>query len=286
MVFTCLILLPVSVFAATSELSLSGNRRSVNILERSAETPHWIVYMPGSGCGLFDVSGSRWIHWLKEAHDYNLLVTNKAGIGIDGDCRRDEYERSSLRSQRIEDTLVALRTYVPRDAKITLVSESEGGYIAPDIAVADSRVQSTILISSGTRSWLDEEIMLADPENRPRVQTLMNTEVRGSDSLDKFYDGMSYAQLNSYDTDATVSALRKLKIPVLSMQGGRDRNIWVGGTVSDLQSLIAEGKSNIAYRIFANAHHGLACQGTCAQAKLNRHLCRTILDFVGRSLND
>lgn len=286
MVFVFIILFPVSIFAATSELSLSGSRRSVNLLQRSAVTPHWIVYMPGSGCGLFDVSGSRWIHWLKAAHEYNLLVINKAGIGLDGNCRRDEYERSSLRSQRIEDTLVAVTTYVPRDAKVTLVAESEGGYIAPDIAVADSRVQSIILVSGGTRSWLDEEIMLADPQDRPRIKNLMNTEVRGSDSIDKFYDGTSYAQLNSYDTNATVLALSKLKIPILSMQGGRDRNIWVRGTISDLKSLIAEGKSNIAYRIFANAHHGLACDDTCDQAELNRRLCGTILSFVGRSLVD
>lgn len=258
------------------------------IVKQPAGTDCWIVFLPGSGCGIFEPQSSRWIQWLRSVKPYGVLAINKAGAMPDGTCSQDEYQRSSVRQQRIADIQAALQKQLPAQAKVLLIGESEGGYIAPDIAAADSRVKSMILLSAGTRSWIEELVNLSPVRERAGLQKFFNEKVIGNNSLSDFYDDTSYAQLNSYHLGQTLNPLKALQIPILMINGGQDRHVWVGGVIQDLRRLRMEfGKKNIQHRIFPELNHSLECAvSSCDGEKVSRQLRDLVQSFVRENTID
>ncbi len=267
-----------AALAEVREVALPGGRKVAVTLERIDDQLEWLVFLPGSICDIVD-GGSRPVSMVRNKRAYNLLIINKAGVSQSGKCDQAEYNRASVRSQRIQDIQAVMKSSLSPDAKILLMGESEGGYIAPDIALADKRIESMILISAGTRSWIDEEIAMAPEDKREATRRFLQQEVRGRNVHDKFFNGWSYAQLNSYDTTQTYDALKAIKIPVLAINGAHDTQTWVEATREDLEFLIQhEGKSNIEFHYLKDADHGLNCASPgCDEAAFEKHLCGLIL---------
>jgi pimeloyl-ACP methyl ester carboxylesterase len=228
----CLIVFLISraLTAKTVDFELSNGRRAaVSVINSNSANDEWIVFLQGSGCSIYDPYRSKWIAWLQEKHLYNVLVVNKAGAAMDGTCRETEFQFSSLRQQRINDIRSVLSDYLPANANVILFGESEGGYIAPDIAVEDTRVVSLILISGGTKNWIEEEVMLAPTDKRTELLRFFKSEVIGNLTLEKFYDETSYALFNSYNNHQSFQSLQRLKVPALFLEGDQDKVIWVEG---------------------------------------------------------
>ena len=196
---------------------------------------------------------------MNQNHLFNILIIEKKGVRADGTCDFKQFNERSLREVRIDDIQNVMKRELPVDADILLVAESEGAYIAPDIALADSRVTKLIDLSGGTKSWIDEEVSFVPDSEKPALREFFRDKVIGHPSHSLFYRGFSYAELNSYDNHKTYDSLKALKIPVLMLNGDRDRQTWVIGTADDILNLQRLGKQNISMHLFPGVSHSLDC---------------------------
>lgn len=272
--------------ASVSELKLSSNRTVALESELEPSAKQWIVFLPGSGCGLYNLQQSLWLNTLRAQEVYNVLVINKAGVTADNQCFSLEYEEGSLRHNRIADIGEAIRQMIPAEDSILLVGFSEGAYIAPDVAAANSNIEGLVLLSGGTQSLIEEEIMLAAPSERESLKKFFETEVMGSQDLSRFYNGFSYAVLNSFHNRHGYESLLSLEIPILAMHGEKDNLIWLEGNIRDFQSLIeVHGKKNIEHHVLPNGNHGLFCDdggdpSRCLEKPAQETACGLLLDFT------
>jgi pimeloyl-ACP methyl ester carboxylesterase len=282
LVFTLIFVSLKTAAFESSALKLPTGRSVVAELEAANSHKRWIVFLPGSTCGLYLHGETPWLATLNSAWPANVLVINKAGVGGDNRCRMQEFKEGSLRQNRIDDVLAALKLKIPDGEEILLVGESEGGYIAPDIALQYPGVRGLVLISGGTRSWLDEEVARAPEAKRASLRAMFDRDVVGSTDFEKTYLGWTYAQLASYNTNQTVTSLRALQIPVAAFHGEDDKNIWVSAAISDFSQLIErEGKSNLHSYVIQGAAHGLHCASEdCSSAPPEAAVCEKLLSFA------
>jgi pimeloyl-ACP methyl ester carboxylesterase len=204
------------------------------------------------------------LKWLSAERPYNLLLIGKTGADInksEDSCRVDEFQHSSVRSQRIKDNQTIMHDLIPANARILLAGISEGAYIAPDVAYADSRVKAYLDLSGNTQSWMTEEIMcVPEGPQRDKLEKFFDTEVRGNNSFTKYYVDWTYAYLNSYDTHRSYDMMKALNIPIAWLNGDHDETLWVEGARLDAMDLINnQHKTNIEYHWLAGANHGLQC---------------------------
>ncbi|MES2963713.1 MAG: alpha/beta fold hydrolase [Bdellovibrionota bacterium] len=270
----------------TTGVTLSGGREAVAEMDFSDPKSPWIVFVPGSGCARFNLQDSFVVRSLRAKRHFNVLVINKTGVAADGSCRTKEFELSSLRDQRVEDTLTIMDNLLRQDAKVVVIGESEGGYLTPEIAKRDSRVLAMVWISGGTRSWIEEEISFVAQSKQAKLRRFMDEEVRPNPTFDLKYKGWTYAQLVSFDNDKTMRALRSLSVPALLLNGTRDGQTWVAATSMDLRELInGEGKSNLEFHFLKDADHGLKCAKhatSCEQQKLDGEIIRAVESFADK----
>lgn len=223
--------------AEVRELQLPSGRRVTVTQEYSGADHPWLVYLPGSPCALFNAEQDFVLNTLRSRRSYNLLVINKAGLLPGGACERPVFLEGSLRDSRIEDVLSVMDMVVPRAARVLLVGESEGAYIAPDIALARPQVSRLLLLSGGTRSWIEEEIMMAPIAERARLRDFFENEVLARPGYDEFYSDVTFAQLASYHTRRTFWSLARLNRPVLAINGTQDDLVWIEGVKRDYRHL-------------------------------------------------
>ena len=193
----------------------------------------WAVYLPESGAGFLYANRSELIELVgtEAARKLNFLIINKPGLypwGID----KDEFERSFLRQRRIEDAIAALKAIVPEEDKIHLIGYSEGAYLAPQVARLDSRVKSITMIGGGTRGWLKEELNNAKKREKP-IFVRKIKEICANPTLDRRWNGFTYATWYSYRGDSTLRALKQIRTPTLAIVGARDRVIDAKSAIAD-----------------------------------------------------
>lgn len=216
----------------------------------------WLVYLPESGASFHTGSRSE----LKSlvggvvAERMNYLVINKPGLQP-GRKDADVFERSFRRRLRIEDAVRAVQAVIPKGDSICLLGYSEGAYLAPELAIKlGERVVSVAMIGGGTRGWLAEELSQAEGRGKAALRRQIERIRRESQSLAK-WNGFSFATWNSYDSDSTLRALRRLpkRVPVLSILGARDRVIDFAAAERDLKRL--SSSRSLQLEIFPRCGH-------------------------------
>jgi hypothetical protein len=286
-----LILVASTSHARSYYYQLDHGRRAPISIETNPATTDWVVLMPGSGCNFYEIADTRFMTWLKGERPFNILLIGKTGADInktEDSCRVDEFQHSSVRSQRIKDNQTIMHDLIPPTSRILLAAISEGAYIAPDVAFYDHRVKAYIDLSGNTQSWMTEEIMCIPPgPEREKLAKFFDTEVRGNNSFTKYYVDWTYAYLNSYDTHQAYDMMKALQIPITWLNGDADSTLWVEGARQDAMDLINnQGKENIEYHWLAGAEHGLHCSETvksCDDAALQVQVKQIITDFTRRN---
>lgn len=217
---------------------LKGGRTLIASFSFAKKSSHnWAVYLPESGAGFLYANRSELIELVgaEAAREFNFLIVNKPGLhpgGVD----RDEFDRSFLRHRRIDDAVAALKAIVPKEDKIHLIGYSEGAYLAPQVARLDSRVKSVTMIGGGTRGWLKEELNNATRKEKP-VFAKKIKEIYANPTLERKWNGFTYATWYSYRGDSTLRALKQIRTPTLAIVGARDRVIDAKAAISDLKRM-------------------------------------------------
>ena len=213
----------------------------------------WVVFIPESGSDFRFGRRSELTALVgaEAAKKFNFLIVNKTGLSPAG-TDKEIFEKSFRRSRRIEDALITLQAIIPHGHHIHLVGYSEGAYLAPQIALQDSRVRSVSMIGGGTRGWLKEELSNARPKEKAKYEKKIR-EILKNPSADLKWNGFSHATWNSYRGDNTLRALRGLRVPMLAILGARDRVIDLKSTIVDLM-LVSERKQVQVY-VFGDCGH-------------------------------
>ena len=215
--------------------------------------PRWLVFVPESAAYFQHGTRNEFSSMIgaKQAKNFNYLVLNRPGV-LPKKINATAFENSFRRKRRIEDALAVIDSVVPPMDDIYLVGYSEGAYLAPQIALEDTRVKAIVMIGGGTRGWLKEELSNAGPRERGSLAKKIREIYQHPRSTQK-WNGFSFATWYSYREDSTLRALKKLKIPALAILGARDRTIDFKTTYNDLKTL--NKKMTLRLCIFKNCGH-------------------------------
>jgi pimeloyl-ACP methyl ester carboxylesterase len=234
----------------------------------------WIVFVPESGSDFQRGTRRELSHLIggRLAGRFNFLAINKPGLHPKG-TDTAVFERSFRHDRRVQDALKTMSDVIPADHEIYLVGYSEGAYLAPEIAAADSRVCAVMIIGGGTRGWLREEISNAHRRDLREVRRKIREIYRDRRSLRK-WQGFSYATWYSYREDSALHALRRLRVPVFAILGARDRTIDLKSALHDLRRL---GRTQtVRVRLLHDCGHSFSGHWRTVRRALDRFL-RTVL---------
>lgn len=240
-----------------------------------SKTKRWIVFLTESGSE-FRRADRKELESLvghRVARHFNFLIINKPGLNPN-DTDHDLFERSFRRTHRIADAVRTMKTIIPRNHEIHIVGYSEGAYLSPQVAEKDKRVKTVSMIGGGTRGWLKEELNTAAPRAKKSYKNAIQAIYKNPKSLEK-WNGFSHATWYSYRGDNTLHSLRKLKIPVLTILGARDRVIDLRSAIVDMV-LISEDHP-IHINIFGDCGHYFSKHWRQVELVLGRFLTDNVL---------
>lgn len=235
----------------------------------------WLVYLPESGADFQGASRANLKRILGGSLEsqFNYLVVNKPGVLPRGK-NPAAFERSFRRKLRIRDALTVMDKVIPESHEIFLVGYSEGGYLAPQVALLEPRTKGVVMIGGGTRGWLKEELSNAGPLERAELGRKIR-EIHKQPHSKKMWNGFSFATWYSYREDSTLKALTQLRLPMLAVIGERDRTIDFKSARQDFQKLMKDRRLKL--KILSDCGHSFV--GHWADAW---HEVRKFLDYHSR----
>jgi len=177
----------------------------------------------------------------------------------------------------ISDTKAAIE-YLRRrkdidPARIILVGHSEGGFTARIIAAEDERIAGIALLAGASLATMEKLVLeqalyvaslgkTVDPGNREQLaqesRSLIDLFERAKTGAQdqKLTDIFEYCRQHiALDLAANI---KRLRCPVLILQGERDKNVLALHAVETALALSAGGAKQVRLRIFPNLDHNFA----------------------------
>jgi hypothetical protein len=183
-----------------------------------------------------------------------VLRLDDRGVGGSGGAVRGATSESFAGD--IEDALAWLRTRPDIDGdRLALVGHSEGGLIAPMIAARDPKLRAIVLMAAP--AWTGRRV--TDYQNRYAIDRHFPAASRDSvlrasrtavDSL-----AASSAWLRFFLDYDPLPALRRVKVPVLILQGQTDRQVPFEQASELARALAKAGNRSVVTKIYPATNH-------------------------------
>jgi pimeloyl-ACP methyl ester carboxylesterase len=204
-----------------------------------------------------------------------VMTMEKRGVEPDDDgkiCSK-EYLETNDRMQRISDAellIVRLRGLFPDwNGKLIVVGGSEGGTIAPEIALSYDQTVAVVSLASGGWSQSEELKKLKETElsesgkTHEEIQAALAEldakfeEIRKSPVSSKtwFGDDNTYKRWASYLWYSPLDYFVKLNVPVYIAQGVADKNAPVESADAVRDRFNSLRKTNAIYRRYEGLDH-------------------------------
>lgn len=252
-----------------------GSPISYYLVQHTHDTDTLLLILQGSDCNSVLNINSILSDYKDVWPEADLLLIEKYGIDSKlkystdparKDCPAQYLEKDSP-AQRVADIKAVLDTVRKNGQYKTLIllGGSEGAVIANLVTAAVDYIDATVAFNGGGRWFIDDvSHSIAVKHNNPEEA---RKEIDG-------FKGFAQHVLNSKPFDLEVSGhgyhwwqqmlsidqldtLKKVKSPLLIMQGGMDTSVSPQKTDELLQRLKDLGKSNIEYRRYEALDHGL-----------------------------
>jgi len=152
--------------------------------------------------------------------------------------------------------------------RIALIGHSEGGVIAPLVAADDPRIAAIVLLAGtgkrGDRVMMDQlnyelerntKLTAAEKEAARATQQQYHQDVINGGDLSKYPAEAKWPWLKSFITYDPLPTIRKVRQPVLILQGALDRQVTAVQATLLEQALIAAGNIDVTKRVFPNLNH-------------------------------
>jgi alpha-beta hydrolase superfamily lysophospholipase len=141
-------------------------------------------------------------------------------------------------------------------ARIALAGHSEGGVIAPLVAGSDERIAAVVLLAAPSwsgRRISDMQIRDALARTGPAGAALDSAVARAAAHRDSVSEGMPW--MRWFLAHDPLPGARRLRVPVLILQGETDRQITVEQAEELGAAVRASGNGDVTVRVFPALNH-------------------------------
>jgi alpha-beta hydrolase superfamily lysophospholipase len=179
------------------------------------------------------------------------------GVGESGGIETMRTATSESFADDVRSIVAWLRKRPDVDtSRIMLIGHSEGGIIAPMVAASDDGIHGIALLAgpsyNGKRIMLhqNESSMKTNGVSRERRDSILATLPTRLDSL-----GRTNSWIGFFMQHEPLTVIRRVKQPVLIMQGMTDQQVTPEQADSIAATLHASGNHNVTLRKFESANH-------------------------------
>lgn len=165
----------------------------------------------------------------------------------------------------------AIKKLVVDQSKILVIGHSQGGQVAPKVAVINKKVTHVVLLNSNALNHLYDfvlqERLAAFKGEQSFEQTQTNIDSLFADykrifaqpeSRTKTWNDETYFRWASFSDETPLENMLKLKIPIYVVAGGKD--LW-GSFIMNTDyvqiDFLRHKKTNLTYKVYPNANHFL-----------------------------
>lgn len=184
-------------------------------------------------------------------------------------------------------------------SRIALVGHSEGGMIAPMVAATDPQIAATVLMAGsgkrGDQISMDQmndilerdTTMTAEEKNKRRAeqQEIIRAVLTGGD-LSKYPPQVRIPWIKEFWTYDPLPTMRKVRQPVLILQGALDRQITAEQAGMLAQAARGAGNKDVTVRLFPNLNHLFLPAKTGAFSEYSTLETNIVGDDVLKTLGD
>ncbi|MFM5107808.1 alpha/beta hydrolase family protein [Aeromonas dhakensis] len=248
---------------------------SYYLVQHSHDTDTLLLILQGSDCNSVLNIDSILSDYKNVWPEADILLVEKYGIDsqlkYSTDPARKDYPAQYLEkdspAQRVADIKVVLDTVRKDDQykKFILLGGSEGAVIANLVTAAVDYIDATIAFNGGGRWFIDDvSHSIAVKHNNPEEARKESDDFKGfaehilnSKPFELEVSGHGYHWWHQALSIDQLDTLKKVKSPLLIIQGGMDTSVSPQKTDEMMQRLKELGKSNIEYRRYEALDHGL-----------------------------
>ncbi|MFM5719710.1 alpha/beta hydrolase family protein [Aeromonas caviae] len=278
-IFLLLLMLTCSI-SATEIMTRTASRDdgspiSYYLVQHAHDTDTLLLILQGSDCNSVLKIESILTEYKNVWPEADVLLIEKYGINRKlkyskdaerKDCTAQYLEKDNP-AQRVADINTVL-DIVRKDGqykKLILLGGSEGAVIA-NLASADiDSIDATIAFNGGGRWFIDDvSHSIAVKHKNPAAARKEVDDFKGftehvlhSKPFELDVSGHGYHWWQQMLSIDQLDTLKKVKSPLLIIQGGRDTSVSPQKTDEMMQRLEELGKSNIEYRRYEALDHGL-----------------------------
>ncbi len=248
---------------------------SYYLVPHSYDTDTLLLILQGSDCNSVLKIDSILTDYKNVWPEADVLLIEKYGINrklkystdpARKDCPAQYLEKDSP-AQRVADIKAVLDT-VRKDGqykRFILLGGSEGAVIANLVTADVDYIDATIAFNGGGRWFIDDvSHSIAVKHKNPEEARKEIDDFRGfaehvlnNEPFELDVSGHGYHWWQQMLSIDQLDALKKVKSPLLIIQGGRDTSVSPQKTDEMMQRLEELGKSNIEYRRYEALDHGL-----------------------------
>ncbi len=248
---------------------------SYYLVQHSYDADTLLLILQGSDCNSVLKIDSILTNYKNVWPESDILLVEKYGIdkGLTystdparKDCPAQYLEKDSP-AQRVADIKVVLDTVRKEGQykRFILLGGSEGAVIANLVTADVDYIDATIAFNGGGRWFIDDvSHSIAAKHRNPEEARKESDGFRGfaehvlnNKPFELDVSGHGYHWWQQMLSIDQLDALKKVKSPLLIIQGGRDTSVSPQKTDEMMQHLNELGKSNIEYRRYEALDHGL-----------------------------
>ncbi|MNJ36054.1 Prolyl oligopeptidase family protein [compost metagenome] len=252
-----------------------GSFISYYLVQHAHDTDTLLLILQGSDCNSVLKIASILTEYKNVWPEADLLLIEKYGITrklkySPDPARKDcpaQYLEKDNPAQRVADIKVVLDS-VRKDGQykiFILLGGSEGAVIANLVSADVDYIDATIAFNGGGRWFIDDvSHSIAAKHRNPEEARKEIDGFRGfaehvlnNEPFELDVSGHGYHWWQQMLSIDQLDALKKVKSPLLIIQGGRDTSVSPQKTDEMMQRLKELGKSNIEYRRYEALDHGL-----------------------------
>lgn len=212
---------------------------------------------------------------------YHIVFINKAGIPLYDSVNNNqetypatafatENNTADWRALSASKAIDYLLKVLPVDtSQVIVVGHSQGGQVAPKVAVLNRKVKKVVIMSANALDHIYDRILLARQqalnnqmsyeEAQQVVDSLLKVQKAiyqsPADTKQTFW-GDPFNKWYSYSKETPLENMLKLNIPILLIAGGRDvEGSYIANTDYAALEFIRKGKQNLTYKVYPNYDH-------------------------------
>ncbi|RSC92868.1 alpha/beta fold hydrolase [Tenacibaculum singaporense] len=211
--------------------------------------------------------------------DFHIAYINKAGIPLYDSISNNNsvYKISDIAIKnntldwRAESASYAISELRKKfnPTKVYVIGHSQGGQVAPKVAVLNKYVDKVVMMSSNALDHIYDRILITrqkalnnlmtQDEAQYVVDSLFNVQrdiYKNPNSLEKKFWGESFNKWYSYSKATPLESMLLLDIPILLIASGRDvEGSYIANTDYAMLEFIRKGKDNLTYKVYPNYDH-------------------------------